>query len=103
MKPVAGLPGLVGITPFQELGVGESVQDVFGLVDVDVEQGRGRPGREGDDVGQGEQPERAAFVLGSAVIAQREAGSNLHVPEFQPGQTITLVGQPDGNPGQPPV
>ncbi len=103
VETVSGLPGLVGTTPFQELGVGEAVKDVLGLVAADVEQGRRSPGCEIDDVGEGEQPECLAFILGTTIVAQREAGSDLEVTEFQPGQPVTFTGESAGDAGQSPV
>ncbi len=103
VETVSGLPGLVGTTSFQELGVGEAVKDVLGLVAADAEQGRRGPGREVDDVGEGEQSEGLAFVLRPTIVAQCEAGSDLEVTQFQPGQPVTFTGESAGDAGQAPV
>ena len=102
MEAVADLANLVDPAGLQQLVVDQRVNQSLTSRRIEVENGRGHPGREVGPLQQAQPPERPLLPVGEGAVAEGDAGPDLQVAGGQLVQPPVFVGQPLGQPGQRP-
>ena len=102
MEAVADLANLVDPAGLQQLVVDQRVNQSLTSRRIEVENGRGHPGREVGRLQQAQPPERPLLAVGEGAVAEGDAGPDLQVAGGQLVQPPVFVGQPLGQPGQRP-
>jgi hypothetical protein len=103
VEAVAAGPGRVDGGQVQQLGVGQPLHQLLGLVMTDPEQGAGQPGREVSHLQQAQPPQRPLLVQAERLVAQGQAGPDLQIPGGQLIQPPPRIRQQPGQPGQRPT
>jgi len=77
MEAVADLANLVDPAGLQQLRVDQRVNQVLTSRRIEVENGRGHPGREVERLQQAQPPERPLLPVGEGAVAEGDAGPDL--------------------------
>ena len=77
IEAVADLANLVDPAGLQQLRVDQRVNQVLTSRRIEVENGRGHPGREVERLQQAQPPERPLLPVGEGAVAEGDAGPDL--------------------------